>query len=146
MFLDGQKLCPYIPMAKARGFTGTVDKSDFEGGKKMYFFKRNFFVLFSVSVIGFCTLFLALDAQKSSPEEQSAREAIESASNFDDVQTKETERYFMDTRLLDDGNKEVRIRMKSSGPKAIHTYYFVVHGKDFSYHEVLPSQTGFPKD
>ena len=26
MFLDGQKLHPYIPMAKARGFTGAVDK------------------------------------------------------------------------------------------------------------------------
>ena len=114
----------------------------------MYFFKKNFFfiLLYSVSVIGFCTLFLALDAQKSSPEEQSAREAIESASNFDDVQTKETEKYFMDTRLLDDGNKEVRIRMKETGPQNMHTYYFVVHGDDFSYKEVLPSQTGFPKD
>lgn len=27
MFLDGQKLHPYIPMAKARGFTGAVDKT-----------------------------------------------------------------------------------------------------------------------
>ena len=26
MFLDGQKLHSYIPMAKARGFTGAVDK------------------------------------------------------------------------------------------------------------------------
>ena len=25
MFLGGQKLRPYIPMAKARGFTGAVD-------------------------------------------------------------------------------------------------------------------------
>ena len=29
MFLDGQKLHPYIPMAEARGFTGAVDKEDF---------------------------------------------------------------------------------------------------------------------
>ena len=28
MFLDGQKLHPYIPMAKARGFTGAVDKAE----------------------------------------------------------------------------------------------------------------------
>ena len=28
MFLDGQKLHPYIPMAKARGFTGAVDKKN----------------------------------------------------------------------------------------------------------------------
>ena len=28
MFLDGQKLHPYIPMAKAMGFTGAVDKYD----------------------------------------------------------------------------------------------------------------------
>ena len=27
MFLGGQKLHPYIPMAKARGFTGAVDKN-----------------------------------------------------------------------------------------------------------------------
>ena len=27
MFLDGQKLHTYIPMAKARGFTGAVDKA-----------------------------------------------------------------------------------------------------------------------
>lgn len=114
----------------------------------MYFFKKNFFFvfLFSVFTIGFCTLFLALDAQKSSPEELSAKEIIESASDFDDVRTKETEKYFMYTRLLDDGNKEVQIRMKEAGPKNMHTYYFVVHGKDFSYHEVLPSKTGFPKD
>ena len=26
MFLGGQKLRPYIPMAKARGFTGAIDK------------------------------------------------------------------------------------------------------------------------
>lgn len=114
----------------------------------MYFFKKNFFFvfLFSVFTIGFCTLFLVLDAQKSSPEELSAREAIESASNFDDLQTKETEKYFINIRQLDDGNKEVQIRMKETGPQNMHTYYFVVHGKDFSYHEVLPSQTGFPKD
>ena len=28
MFLDGQKLHPYIPMAKARGFTGAGDKKN----------------------------------------------------------------------------------------------------------------------
>ena len=32
MFLDGQKLRPYIPMAKARGFTGAVDNDYFLGG------------------------------------------------------------------------------------------------------------------
>ena len=32
MFLDGQKLRPYIPMAKARGFTGAVDKVSIIGG------------------------------------------------------------------------------------------------------------------
>lgn len=29
MFLDGQKLRPYIPMAKDKGFTGAVDKKKY---------------------------------------------------------------------------------------------------------------------
>lgn len=102
--------------------------------------------LISIFLLSFSFLFLVLDAQSGDPEELTAREAIESFSSFDELQTKETEKYFVNVRPLDDGNKEVRIRMKASGPEAIHTYYFVVHGNDFSYHEVLPSQTGFPKD
>lgn len=71
---------------------------------------------------------------------------IESFSNFDELQTKETEKYFINVRQLDDRNKEVQIRMKETGPQNMHTYYFAVHGDDFSYKEVLPSQTGFSKD
>ena len=102
--------------------------------------------LISIFFLSFSCLFLVLDAQNGDPEELVARKAIESFSNFDELQTKETEKYFINVRQLDDGNKEVQIRMKEAGPKNMHTYYFVVHGKDFSYHEVLPSKTGFPKD
>lgn len=91
-------------------------------------------------------LLLVLDAQNGDPEELLAREAIESFSSFDELQTKETEKYFINVRQLDDGNKEVQIRIKEPGPKNMHTYYFAVHGDDFSYKKVLRSQTGFPKD
>lgn len=58
-----------------------------------------------------------LDAQSGDPEELTAREAIESFSSFGELQTKETKKYFINVRQLDDGNKEVRIRMKETGPK-----------------------------
>ena len=35
MFLDGQKLRPYIPMAKARGFTGVVNKQQAKQAQKL---------------------------------------------------------------------------------------------------------------
>ena len=34
MFLDGQKLHTYTPMAKARGFTGAVDKKGCSGNQE----------------------------------------------------------------------------------------------------------------
>ena len=102
--------------------------------------------LISIFLLSFSCLFLVLDAQNGDPEELVARKVIESFSNFDDLQTKETEKYFINVRQLDDGNKEVQICMKETGRQNMHTYYFVVHGDDFSYKKVLPSQTGFPKD
>lgn len=87
-----------------------------------------------------------LDAKREVQEEQQiGMKAIESVPDFDSITSKETEKYIMDVRQLDDGNKEVRIRMKVLNPKH-HTHYFIVYSDDFSYREISQEHTGFKND